>query len=234
MIRRTSLAVLLASVVLIAGCGGSDSSSTSSAPAASTGAAATVPGADVVQAELAGIPQNGETLGDPKAPWTLVEYGDLQCPACKYYAETTLPAVVEQLVKTGKLRFAMRAFGFVGPDSVPAAAYAWAASKQDRLHQFTRLWYLNQGEENSGYVTDAFARRVASGVAGLDAERLIRDAKSAPVRGLAQRTSDEFERRGLNGTPSFLIGKTGGELADIDLGDGTGEQAVAAIRAATG
>ena len=239
MIRRTSIAVLAAFAVVVAGCGGSDSSSGSSSTGASTAAAtsaaaAKIPGADAVQAEFAGIPQSGETLGDPKAPWTLVEYGDLQCPACKYYADTTLPAVIDQLVRTGKLRFAMRAFGYVGPDSVPAAAYAWAASKQDKLHDFTRLWYANQGEENSGYVTDAFARRIASGVARLDAERLIRDAKTVPVRSLGQRTSDEFERRKLTGTPSFLIGKTGGELADIDLGDGTGEQAVAAIQAATG
>ena len=111
--------------------------------------------------------------------------------------------------------------------------YAWAASKQDRLHEFTSLWYLNQGEENSGYVTDAFARKIASGVNGLDADRLLRDAKSFPVRSLQQRTSDEFRRRNLQGTPSFLIGKTGSStLTDIDLGEGSGADAVAAIQAA--
>ena len=32
---------------------------------------------------LKGIPQHGTTLGNPKAPVTFTEYGDLQCPICK-------------------------------------------------------------------------------------------------------------------------------------------------------
>ena len=234
--KRLSVLSILLAAVAITGCGSKDASSSSSSATSktSTSAAVAVPGAGAVSAEFAGIPQRGEVLGDPKAPWTLVEYGDLQCPACKFYANTTLPDVVSQLVKAGKIQFAMRAFGFVGPDSVPAANYAWAASKQNKLHDFSRLWYLNQGKENSGYVSDAFARRIASGVDGLDADQLIRDAKTVPVRALSQRTADEFRAKNLNGTPSFLIGKTGGQLTDIDLGDGTGAAAVAAIQSAIG
>ena len=235
---RVLPAVLLAAV-LLAGCGSSSSSSTT-APAprygTATGSAAPtakIPGAAEVRAEFAGIPQHGEVAGDPKAPWTLVEYGDLQCPACKFAALTTLPDVVKQLVRTGKIRLAMRLFGYVGPDSKPAANYAWAAARQNRLHEFTRLWYANQGQENSGYVTDAFAKRIAAGVGGLDAARVVSDAKSVPVRALQQRTSDEFKRLALQGTPSFLIGRTGSsKLSPIDLGDGTGAAAVAAIQAA--
>ncbi len=39
-----------------------------------------------VQQLLAGIPQSGARLGDPKAPVTLVYYGDLQCSACREFA----------------------------------------------------------------------------------------------------------------------------------------------------
>ena len=59
-------------------------------------------------------------------------------------------------------------------------------------------------------------------------------ALAVPVRALSQRTADEFAAKNLNGTPSFLIGKTGGKLTDIDLGDGTGAAAVAAIQSAIG
>lgn len=228
------LAAALALVAAIAGCGSSGDSTSTSAATTTRKDAAAIPGAAIARAEFAGIPQHGEVAGDPKAPWTLEEYGDLQCPACKYYADTTLPDVVAKLVRTGKVRFAMRPFGYVGPDSVPAAAYAWAAAEQDKLHEFSRLWYLNQGDENSGYVTEAFARRIASGVPGLDAAQLVRDAKTVPVRSKVQVTTDEFDRRALKGTPSFVFGPTNGTLRTIDLGDGTGAQAVAAIQAAMG
>ena len=53
---------------------------------------------------LRGIPQEGLTLGDPKAPVLLVEFADLQCPFCRDYALNVLPQVVEHYVRTGKLR----------------------------------------------------------------------------------------------------------------------------------
>lgn len=232
-----ALALVLVAALALAACGGSGSKTAGTGSATVSGAgtspaAAAVPGADVARAEFAGIAQSGAVAGSPKAAWTLVEFGDLQCPACKFYANTTLPPVVEKLVRTGRIRFEMRPFGFVGPDSVPAAAYAWAAANQNRLHEFARLWYLNQGEENSGYVTDAFARRIAAGVPGLDPGRLVSDAKTLAVRGRAKQTAGEFQRRGLNGTPSFLIGRTGGKLTELNLGSGTGAEAVAAIEAA--
>ena len=144
----------------------------------------------------------------------------------------TLPAVVAKFVRGGQVRLAFRAFEFVGPDSAPAAAYAWAAAKQNRLHQFAKLWYLNQGDENSGYVTDAFAGRIAGGVAGIKVPQLIQDAKSVAVRLRVQRTSDEFKANGFSGTPSFLFGKTGSRLESIELGDGSPQAAVAAISGA--
>ena len=53
----------------------------------SGGDAANVKEVAEVEHILAGIPQNGMTLGDPKAPVELIEYGDLQCPICKEYSE---------------------------------------------------------------------------------------------------------------------------------------------------
>jgi hypothetical protein len=42
---------------------------------------------------------------------------------------------------------------FIGPGSVAAGRVAAAASQQNKLWNFVDLLYLNQGEENSGYVT---------------------------------------------------------------------------------
>ena len=222
--------LLIAAALVINACGDKARPAPSTSKAPETAQA--VPGAAAAAAEFAGLQQHGEYVGNPKAPYTLVEFGDLQCPACKFYADTTLPAVVAKFVRSGQVRLAFRAFEFVGPDSAPAAAYAWAAAKQNRLHQFAKLWYLNQGDENSGYVTDAFAGRIAGGVAGIKVPQLIQDAKSVAVRLRVQRTSDEFKANGFSGTPSFLFGKTGSRLESIELGDGSPQAAVAAISGA--
>ena len=49
---------------------------------------------------LSGVPQNGNVLGDPKAPVTLVYYGDLECPICKEFTLSVLPSIVQQWVRT--------------------------------------------------------------------------------------------------------------------------------------
>jgi protein-disulfide isomerase len=53
-----------------------------------------VAGQTLAAQEFGGIPQSGGTLGYPKAPATLVEYGDLVCPACKAYSDDVLPPLI--------------------------------------------------------------------------------------------------------------------------------------------
>jgi protein-disulfide isomerase len=187
-----------------------------------------VAGQSLVAEEFDGIPQNNAVLGDPKAPHTLVEYGDLVCPACKAYSDDVIPAIVQKYVRTGKLRMEFKAFAFVRPWSDPAARYAWAAGEQDKLWNFSKLWYLNQGDETKNYVSDAFARRIAGGVPGLDADKLMADSKSAKVKAEVQNTAQEFQTYGFNATPSFAGGPTGGKLAPVDLSKDP-DKAVAAL-----
>jgi protein-disulfide isomerase len=185
-------------------------------------------GGGVAQAEFGGIPQSGNTLGNSKAAHTLVEYGDLVCPACKAYSDQIIPTVVQRYVRTGKLRMQFMPFQFVRPWSQLAAQYAWAAAEQNKMFQFSKVWYTNQLDESTNYVNDAFARKVAAAVPGLDADKLIADARTAKVVDEAKATLQSFNARGLNQTPSFLGGTTGGTLANVDLG-GSPDSAKAAV-----
>ena len=74
----------------------------------------------------------------------------------------------------------LRLLTFIGPDSVTAAGVLLAAGQQNKLWNATDLFYRNQGEENSGYVTDDFLTKVLTG-AGADAEKAIAGAGDPAV-----------------------------------------------------
>jgi protein-disulfide isomerase len=162
-------------------------------------------GVAAVRSELSGIPQQGLVLGAATAKVRLVEFGDLQCPACKGFAEDVLPQAVDSKVRSGEARIEFRNFTIIGEESVDAAAAALAAGAQDRGWSFVELFYRNQGFENSGYVDDDFLTAVAraAGVPDLAEWNAMRRSKRTIGRVAAERA--EAERLGFGGTPSFAI-----------------------------
>lgn len=164
-----------------------------------------------VKADLRGIPQRGLVLGDADAAVTLVEYGDLQCPACKVYAEEIVPEVIGSKVRSGKAKLEFRNYTIIGEESVPAGAAAIAAGEQGRGWDYVELFYRNQGFEGSDYVTDSFLTSIAKGAGVPDIERWNRDRKSRRVLAEVSRTTAEAKSLGLDGTPSFAVEGPGTE-----------------------
>lgn len=162
-------------------------------------------GSSAVRAELAGIPQRGLVLGEPAAEVRLVEFGDLQCPGCRGFAEDVLPQVIDSKVRSGEAQIEFRNFTILGEESVEAAAAALAAAAQGRGWSFVELFYRNQGFENSGYVSDDFLVAVArgAGVQDLSQWNAMRQSRRTRERLSAERT--EAEALGFGGTPSFAI-----------------------------
>jgi protein-disulfide isomerase len=162
---------------------------------------------------LKGIPQSGVTLGSPHAPVTMVEFADLQCPFCAEYSRDVLPTLIDRYVRTGKVQLQLRLLRFIGPDSDRLARVAVAASAQNRMWQFVELAYQRQGRENSGYATDDFINRLAA-----DAGLKKTDAGAAAERQVQQ--SEQAARTlGVDSTPSFLIGRTGGPMERFQPSD---------------
>jgi protein-disulfide isomerase len=162
-------------------------------------------GVATVDRELRGIPQSGMTLGDPKAKVTLAEFGDLQCPVCKGFAEEIVPDVISSKVRDGEAKIEFRNFTIISEESVPAAAAAIAAGEQGRGWSFVELFYRNQGLEASGYVTDEFLTELARGAGVPDIAQWNEDRESASVLDRVRSETDEAESLGLSGTPSFVV-----------------------------
>ena len=152
-----------------------------------------LPGATQVRRVFDGIPQDGNVLGSPSAPATLVEYVDLQCPYCREFDTQTLPALVSRYVRRGKLKIELRPIAFIGPDSERGRAAAIAAAHQDRMFDFTGLLYFNQGPENTGWLDDELVEAAAASIPRLDVRLLLRDRTASPVADEARRF-DERER----------------------------------------
>ncbi len=192
------LAVLAVSIVGVFAVGGKDS-----------GKAKAPTGAREVTALYAGIPQQGSQLGDPRAPITLTEFADLQCPFCAHYAKDVQPTIVKRYVRTGKVRLDFRILTFIGPDSDRAGRMAAAAARQNKLWNFTELFYKNQGTENTGYADDAFLRGLGGAIPGFNVERAMRLRGSAPVTMQLENDKEQAARHAIDSTPSFLIARRG-------------------------
>jgi protein-disulfide isomerase len=192
-------AAVIVVVAIVVSSGGSSNKGSSSGKAA---------GADQASQLLNSIPQQGTTLGNPKAPVTLLEFADLQCPFCRDYTINTFPSVVAKYVKTGKVKMVFQNYAFIGPDSLTAARAAEAAGKQNKLWNFIDVFYNNQGTENTDYVTDKFLTKIADG-AGVDANKMLTDRQDPKVDQAIALAQQAAQQAGVNSTPTFILKKAG-------------------------
>ena len=205
---RRLLAALGAAAVLVAA---------GIAVSASGGTEPAAPPASAASTTFRGIPEHDGVLGDPRAPLTLTEYVDLQCPVCAVASKQTLPWLVENYVRTGKAKLELRTLHFIGPDSERAARVAAGAERQDRLWPFVEAFFAAQGGENSGYATDGFLRSVAK-AAGVDAGKALAAADGEFALRRLERANADATRLGVNATPTFTVTK--GDGAPKVIGSG--------------
>ncbi len=230
LVKLASAAVLLAVIAVVVAVIVSQSGG------GSGGNASDIHSASEVQTLLKGIPQKGNVLGQPSAKATLVEYGDLQCSTCQFYAVHVIPGVISGPVRKGQAKIEFRPVEVIGPQSVPAAAATGAAGEQNRFWNYLELFYNNQGAENSGYVTDDFMTAIAKGAGVPNINKWDQSRKSSSWASEVKKDQTEFVNFGFSGTPSFAIQSGSGPVKAIPGQVGTtvltGAQLEAAIKQA--
>jgi protein-disulfide isomerase len=203
-------------VILIATGGGGGSKSAGLAKKGTTVEKSTVA---LVEKEIGGIEQNGNVLGSANAPVTMQYFGDLECPFCKEFTVSTLPQLIQKWVRTGKVKLAYRSLETATrePETFRTQqTAALAAGKQNKMWNFVELFYHEQGEEDSGYVTESYLQGLAQQIPGLNLAKWTSDRGDQTLQ--AQLASDTQEANNVNftGTPSFLIGKTGSAMKKLE------------------
>jgi protein-disulfide isomerase len=207
-------------VIVIARSASSDKQSTSSGTTASRAVEVKEAITDVYPL-LAGIPQHRNVLGYPNAPITLQYFGDLECTACKEFTLSALPAIISRWVRAGKLRIEYRAIESATQErkvfEVQQVA-AYDAGIQNLAWYFIELFYHEQGEEGSGYVTPSYIEELANQIPRLNRSQWFKDAKDPAFVSELISDNKAAGHAGLRRTPSFLIGKTGGSSTKLEDG----------------
>jgi protein-disulfide isomerase len=174
-----------------------------------------------VDSLVAGIPQRANVLGNPNAPLTLEYFGDLECPICKEFTLTSLPSIIQNWVRTGKLKIEYRSMQTATrePETFRNQQIAaLAAGKQDKMWNYVELFYHEQGQEDSGYVTENYLQQLAQQVPGLNLSTWTSDRSDPALANQVETDEQTANNAGFTGTPSFRLGKSGTTLAKFEPG----------------
>ena len=166
--------------------------------------------ASEVSAQLAGIPQHGSTLGNPRAPLTVKFFGDLQCPYCRRFALRALPLLIERYVRRGRMKIEYHSLETATRDPQIFTAQqlaALAAGRQNKMWNFIELFYLEQGPEDSGYVSESYLQGLAQQVSGLNLPSWMAARGQTSLLNTLREDARTASSRGLTSTPSFLLGR---------------------------
>ena len=96
-------------------------------------------------------------------------------------------------------------------------AAAMAAGKQAKMWNYLETFYHEQGAEDSGYVTEQYLRGLAEQVPGLNLARWTSERVKPEYTSTIEADAQASNAAGFNGTPSFLIGHTGGAAEAVRI-----------------
>jgi protein-disulfide isomerase len=143
----------------------------------------------------------GVTLGNKDGDVTFVEFFDYNCGYCK----RAMADMLDLMKNDSKLKVVLKEFPVLSEGSVEAAKVAVAVRMQDP----TGKKYLDFHQKLLGGrgVADKARAMAAAKDAGLDTARIEKDLTSPEVKATLAENMKLAEDMGLNGTPSYVIGK---------------------------
>src|SRR5438093_2798190 len=144
--------------------------------------------------------------GRADAPVTVYEMADFQCPACRMFAVTVLPALDSEFVKTGKVRwvFINLPLTNIHPNAVAAAEVAMCAARQGRFWRLHDALYLQQDK----WAPLAQPRDTLLAIAvraGVNRAKLLACLQAGEARKEVELDAQRAARTGARATPSFYI-----------------------------
>lgn len=150
------------------------------------------------------IDNGSPILGDPNAPITILEWGDYQCTFCYRFHQNTLDTIIEDYIKTGKVKLVFKDFPLNGPDSILAAEAAYCADEQEKYWQYHDELYKNWGGERTGWVTRESLEKFATTV-NLNLDEFNKCLDNHKYHNKVNALYEFGKDVGIDATPSFLV-----------------------------
>ncbi len=148
--------------------------------------------------------------GDPRAPVTIVEFSDFECPFCLRFYEETLPLIEARYVDTGKASFVYRDFplGF-HQSALPAHVAAECADEQGAFWEYHDALFEAQAEWASAGPGLRAALVGYAAALGLDAGEFSSCLDDPGMEAEVMADYSDGSEYGITGTPGFLVGSDG-------------------------
>lgn len=140
---------------------------------------------------------NSPVAGNPKAPISVVEFFDYQCPYCKRIA----PAINQLTKENPQVRVVYKELPIFGDSSVFAAQAALAAEKQNKYLPF-HLALMEAKPPFSSQQILTIAKSV-----GIDINQLQTDMKNQAITSEIKSNIALANQMQLIGTPAFVVAK---------------------------
>ena len=135
--------------------------------------------------------------GDKDAKITVVEFFDYNCGYCKQVASD-----LERVINEEKdIKVVFKELPILSESSKLAARYALAANKQGKYLPYHMALLKHQGGVDETFLAEA------AKTAGLDFDKLKKDADGQDVIDILNKNIDLARDLGVQGTPFFVIGK---------------------------
>ncbi len=143
------------------------------------------------------------SLGNAKAPVTLIEYSSMTCPHCAAFHRETLPKIKSAYIDSGKVRYVFRDFP-LEPRAMAAAMTARCVDPS-RYFAFVDMIYGDQANwvKSADPIKELQTRAALAGLSEADFKACLDDHKL--FEGIQKRASDGEKEFGIDATPTFII-----------------------------
>lgn len=152
--------------------------------------------------------KDDRTLGNPKAPITMIEYAAPTCPHCAHFAMNVMPQIKQNYIDTGKVFYIFRVFP-LSPADGAIEAIARRCLPADKYFHFIDVMFRNQSKwDPDGYqIPDVHAAILqmsrSQGIDDAQADQCMTNKEEQDR--INQVALDGQTKYNIDSTPTFII-----------------------------